>query len=276
MQRDAISGESIKRVRGGRGLGDALYVRAIVDHLAREGAKLSILSDYPQVFIGAKAHSVRPFERIRVDVTAHYVGGKKNPATTQWQDVCESVGVDAPLRVDWKPQSKELARSIRERAHGRPVILVHGGRRPMDRRDGFGIELMPSKTIFDLVLDELSDCFLVQIGRAEKLYELKCSLDLNGSTSVADLLDIALLACDGVVAQCSFAIPLAEVFDRPLLAVWGSNYQFSREPFIRQTSPKKVLSGKKDCYVMDNWDAALIREAARMWSERMREERSKP
>ena len=256
---------SIKRVRGGRGLGDALYVRPIVDHLIRSGERVKVLTDYKEVFLGSGA-SVLPFERVRVDVTAHYVGGKGKIGTTQWEDVCASAKVPStlPLRIDWPVRNRAMIDGLRAQAGRRPMVLVHGGRRPMNRLDGFGMELLPAKAAFDVVLDELRDCFLVQIGKASQLYPLKTDVDLNGSTSVADVLDLGV-SCAAVVAQCSFAVPLAEVFDKPLLAIWGGKISSSRELFVRSTTPQKVLSASTDYFVMDDWDAALLRSASRVF-----------
>lgn len=248
------------RVRGGRGLGDALYCRPIAERLMRDGKRVAVLSDYADVFIGSGV-VVQPFSRDG-NVIAHYVNGKANPDTTQWQDVCRSAGVTTPLRFAWTVRNPDLIADLKRKAEGRPLILVHGGREPMARNDGFGLELVPERKAFDAALDGLRDCYTVQVGKAAQIYPLSADVDLNGSTSVSDLLDLAH-ECDGIVAQCSFAIPLAEVFDKPLLAVWAFRHAKSSTQFIRQTTPQKVLSGARDSFVMDHWPDAMIKEEAR-------------
>jgi hypothetical protein len=249
------------RVRGGRGLGDSLYVRPIVDELVRRGDAVTVLTDYPHVFLGSGA-KMRPFERIRVDVTAHYVGGKRNPKTTQWEDVCESANVRVPLRFKWRTMNPSLIKGFRAEAADRPIVLVHGGRLPMERTDGFGIELLPKKEAFDIVMNELKKCFVIQIGNSSQIYQIRANVNLNGKTSVADVLDLGA-ECDAVIAQCSFAVPLAEVFGKPLLAIWGSKISSSREAFVRCTTPLKVLSSVNDYFVMDDWPETLIADSAR-------------
>lgn len=262
MSRDGVSGQGIKRIRGGRGLGDAIYVRPIVDYVCKLGHAVTVLTDFPQVYIGTGVKT-RQFERIKVDVCAHYVGYKSHAGTTQWQDVCKSSGVpiDLPLRFPWRVANPSMVSGLRAQAGGRPLVLVHGGRLPMGRTDGFGIELMPSAEAFGHVLAALRGCFLVQVGKASQVYPLKCEVDLNGSTTVRDIIDLGA-CCDAVVAQCSFAIPLAEAFNKPLLAVWGSKISGSREKFVRDTTPLKVLSGERDRFVMDDWDPAALRHAS--------------
>lgn len=251
----------MERIRGGRGFGDSIYIRPIAEHFVRSGRAACVLSDYPEVFIGSGAR-VEPFNRHGANIVAHYVHGKENPATTQWQDVCRSARVTAPLRFEWRVRNEALIARIRKNARGRMVLLVHGGRHPMDRRDGFGEELLPTKESFDYVLAKLRDCYRVQIGRADQIYPLSCDLNLNGETSVADVLDLASM-CNGIVAQCSFAVPLAEVFDKPLLAVWSARAAKSKTPFIRQTTPQKVLSAPRDTFIFDDWTADQIRESIR-------------
>lgn len=251
------------RARGGSGLGDSLYLRAIVEALVARGEQVTAFSDWPDVFIGSGAR-VEPFCRNRMDVLAHYVGGKSRGHTNQWQDVCGCAGVCAPLSIRWEIQNPALVARVQELAAGRPVVLVHGGREPMGRKDGFGRELLPRQPAFERALASLADCFLVRIGAAPDLYPLTCHLNLNGGTSVADLIDLGA-SCDGVVAQCSFAIPLAEVFDRPFLGVWAAAGLRSSNTWVRLVTPKKVLSKPSSRAVIDDEAPADITEKALAW-----------
>jgi hypothetical protein len=255
-------------IRGGQGLGDAIYVRAVAEHFMREGYRVSVWSGHRDVFIGAGVQ-VQPFNRSGADVVAHYVGGKDRAGTTQWQDVCLQAGVPlaTPLRFDWQVQNPQLLYREVPKAKGRPLVLVHGGRMPMDRKDGFGREMLPNQRAFAAVLAELRElgCWLVQVGKAEQMYQLDVDVNLNGQTTVAELIDLAS-ACDAVVAQCSFMVPLAEALDKPLLAVWAAAGLASSEPFIAKTTPQKVLSGPHDRFVMDDLPGRYLeREARAFW-----------
>lgn len=254
----------MKRIRGGRGLGDTIYLRPIVQRLIADGEQVTVCCDHPEVFIGTSA-TVVPFERQRIDILAHYTTGKQRRDTNQWDDICNSAGIHVPLRFQWEIQSPAFVQRIRDQAAGRPLVLVHGGRVPMGRTDGFGMELLPAQPVFEAVLREVkatTGAFLVRIGKGADLYPLPVDTDLNGQTTVSDLLDLAS-ACDGVIGQCSFAIPLAEVFDKPLLAVWSHRGLEARCHYYIQTiTPKKVLSKPTSTHVMDDWPAENIRQIA--------------
>lgn len=253
----------MKRIRGGSGLGDALYLRPIVQHFIDAGERVQVLCNYADVFLGTGA-IVSPFTRQNIDVLAHYVLGKEDPATTQWQDVCKSAGVSVPLHIEWKICNPQLLDRLRAKAEGRPIIMVHGGREPMGRTDGFGAELLPLPAAFDLALAALQqDCFLVRVGKGRELYGVRSHLDLCGQTTVADLLDIGSI-CDGIVAQCSFCVPLAEGFDKPLLALWAAlGMDQKQHRAVKSITPQKILSKPTSSFVVDNWPAFKIEEAAR-------------
>lgn len=253
------------RIRGGSGLGDSIYVRAVAEHFVRRGENVTVCSDFPDVFIGSGAETL-PFDRFKIDVLAHYTARKREPGTNQWQDICLSAKIpEIPLRFSWAVRNQPLIDEIRADAAGRPVVLVSGGRAPMARTDGFGLELLPEPAAFRAALSAIEDCFTVRIGKGPELYPLKTSIDLHGGTSVTDLLDLGV-SCDAIVGQCSFVIPLAESFDKPLLCIWAARgMQHSMHSYIRQITPQKVLSKPTSSFVIDDQPAKEIEGAAREW-----------
>jgi hypothetical protein len=255
---------SVKRVRGGSGLGDSLYIRPISDHLLREGHQVTVCTFYPDVFLGS-ACSLEPFGRLRINVVCHYVNGKNNPKTNQWEDICECAGVKSlPLRFEWSVFNKSLVDAVIEKARGRKIVLIHGGREPMNRTDGFGAELLPEKKAFDWAQEAIyKDVLFVRVGSGGPKYAMdRAELDLWGKTSVRDLLDLAWI-CDGLVGPCSFFVPLAECFDKPFLAIWAASGLYrSREPYIKTITPQKILSKKTSMHVIDEWDQPTISEKA--------------
>jgi hypothetical protein len=140
---------------------------------------------------------------------------------------------------------------VQREATGKPIILVNGGRYPMDRRDGFGMALLPRREAFDGILAALGDCFTVRIGKGPEIYPLPCDMDLTNATSVADVLDLAYLS-GGILGQCSFAIPLAEALGKPMLLLWAAAQPSSPHPFVRMMTPGKLMSKPSSRYVVDD------------------------
>lgn len=251
------------RIRGGRGLGDSLYLRPIATYLARTGQQITALSDYPEVFEGSGV-PVEPFRRSHATVVAHYISRKSDQRTTQYADMLESARIadPVPLRFGWTVRNVVLVERLQALAAGRPIVLVHGGREPMGRTDGFGLDLMPQQRGFDCALSMLDDCYRIRVGQLPVVYPISVDDDLTGGTSVYDLLDLAWISA-GIVAQCSFAVPLAEVFDKPLLAVWSSRGLNSANDFVRTCTPQKILTKPTSRFVLDNWTPAQMRDAVR-------------
>ncbi len=243
-------------------MGDGMYVRAVCEHLAKTHSDITACTNYPELFDGTGIGTA-PFSRQNIDRLAHYSARKAKTDSCQWDDVCDAAQIPRiPLKIAHQVRNRAMIERLRIFADGKPMILVHGGRVPMGRTDGFGKELLPNVEAFGAVLEALHDCFLIQIGNAEQVYALDCDITLNGSTTVTDLLDLGL-ACDGVVAQCSFAVPLAEVFDKPFLAVWAARgMAMGVHPYIRAIKPAKILSKPTSLHVVDDWTPEKIRGVA--------------
>jgi len=259
------------RVRGGSGLGDSIYLRPVVDHLERAGKAVTVMSHYPDVFIGTRAEVIPVNKSRPVDCIAHYTTERFRQTSTQWQDILRTgkLPADLALRFTWNPRNVALLERVKRDAGGDPIVLVHGGRAPFGRSDGYGKFLMPRQEGFKEVLEVLSGwgkddrCFTVRIGQGEQ-YRLPVNLDLTDHTSVSDLLDLATI-CDGVITQCGFPVPLAECFGKPVLGVWSARGLAAGDKVIRSITPAKVLCGGYERFIIDEWPIAQIHEVARSW-----------
>lgn len=244
------------RLRGGSGLGDSVYLRPIVDHLVKT-QPVTVMSNFPDVFIGSGA-KVESFNRSNIDILAHYSEERGRQDSTQYADMLRRAKLSAiPLSFDWKVRNPALTERIRFLAGGKPIIVLHGGRPPFGRSDGLGKEILPSRQAFLAAISVLDDCFTVRIGKGPKNYDLPASLDLYDQTSVSDLLDLVKMS-DGVVTQCGYPIPMAECFDKPLLAVWAAKGLEVLNPTIASVTPRKILSKHTSEFVMDSWPLERI------------------
>jgi hypothetical protein len=253
----------LKRIRAGRGLGDALYLQGVVRHLVKQGQKLSVCCDWPDVFRPLKGNVVvEPFTRNGIDILAHYSLRKIFRDTTQFRDCCLQAGIaeKVDLKLDWQPRNHELIASLKR---DKPIVVVQLPRYPMNRADGFGMELLPDCNVLQDLIFHLKDRFtIVQVGSGRALYEFKgIDIDLANKTNVSDLLDVAY-AADGFLGYCSFIVPLAESFDKPGLFVWARRGLKSKVDYIKTITPQKILEKPTDKYLIDDCSDSEILEAA--------------
>lgn len=244
----------MKSIRSGSGLGDSIYLQSAVRHLAQQ-EPIEVLSNWPDVFrpLGKRV-TVSPFRRDHVDIRAHYVMRKAIPHTDQFQDVCIAAGIRSPVefKLGWVPRNQAIARRVRgDGAH--PVIAVQLPRRPFDRTDGFGAELLPNCAVIQSVIDRIGKrARFVLVGKGDALYPFNgIDLDLSNQTSVSDLLDVAA-SVDGFLGYVSFFVPLAESMNKPALFVWSRRGLDSPTPFLNQITPRKILHRATSHAVIDD------------------------
>jgi hypothetical protein len=242
-------------IRGGRGIGDALYLQSIVRHLTEKGRRLRVCTDWPDIFsqLGGSVET-EPFRRNSVERVSHYTTRKTVEGTDQFQDCCINAGVSEPvdLRLDWRVVNPNVL-SKAWNPHRLPIIVVQMPRGPFGRSDGYGLELLPDfRRIQDAIEVLSSKAFIIQVGAGKPLFKFEgVDLDLSSQTSVCDLLDIASLA-HGFLGYCSFIVPLAESFLRPALLLWSRRGLQSKDEYIRTITPSKILHRASSSAAVDD------------------------
>jgi hypothetical protein len=248
----------VTSIRSGRGLGDAIYLQSIVRYLVGCGERLEVVTDWPDLFRPfGDAIGISPFRRECVNAVAHYTGRKRIHGTDQFKDCCLSVGIsdEIEFRLEWKPSPVDLPK-------GRPVILLEVMREPFARRDGFGLDLLPSGARMQEAVDALRGrAFIVQVGKGKALHVLRgIGRDLVGRTTIPALLDLAC-AAGGFLAYCSFVAPLAEALNKPALFLWSRRGLNSANEYIRTIKPEKILRLPSSRWLVDDCASADIVEA---------------
>jgi hypothetical protein len=256
-------GARVKSIRGGSGLGDAIYLQSVARHFVERGQRLRVHSAWPDVFrpLGDRV-TVAPFRRDGIDILAHY-SLRKGRGTNQFEDCCIQAGLKPPfdLRLDWALTDVSLVANLLAKADGRKILLVQLPRSPMGRTDGFGAELLPDCHVIQYAIDRLRErAMVVQIGSGEPVFRFSgIEVDLANQTTVSQLLDVGF-AADAFLGYCSFIIPLAESFSKPALLVWSARGLRADRVFVRQITPKKVLFRPSSKHVIDDWNGSRIEE----------------
>ena len=234
----------MRTIRGGKGLGDALYVQAVARHIVAGGERIAVATAWPDVYapLGDRVECV-PFRKSDIQILAHYAL-RKHQRTDQFTDVCLQAGLPGAvdLRLDWTIRDAVLVESLRREAAGRQICLVQLPRVPMDRKDGFGAELLPDGRALQRAVDTLRGrVLLVQVGAGRALYKLSgLDVDLAGQTTVAQLLDVAT-AADGALGYVSYILPLCESLGKPSMLIWSRRGLKSPVGFVRQITPAKTI-----------------------------------
>jgi hypothetical protein len=254
----------VRTIRGGKGIGDALYVQSVARYFVARGERLTVCTSWPDVFrpLGT-AVAFEPFRRDRIDILAHYSLRKGQP-TRQWQDVCIQAGVREPveLRLDWRPSS-DLGDRVRRMAMGRPIVAVQLPRVPMARRDAFGAELLPDCRTLQRLIDALKGrALIVQIGAGRPLFTFRgIEVDLANLTTVCELFDVAR-EVDAFLGYVSFVVPLAESLDKRALLVWSRAGLKAAPLYVRQITPAKILEKPTSRFVFDDASDRQLSDAA--------------
>lgn len=242
-------------MRGGSGLGDAIYLQSVARYYADAGKDVEACSNWSDVFLPLQGRiKVSVFRKERINCVVHYSNRRGVAGTDQFQDCCLNAGITEPveLRLDWKIRGRgpHVTRVCRD---GRPIILVQLPRVPMGRRDGLGSELLPNCQTIQRAIDQLKGrVLLVQIGRGVPLYKFKgIDIDLANHTSVAGMIDVASVA-HGMLGYCSFVVPLAESLNKPALLVWSRRGLNARHAFVRQITPAKILHRASSRAIFDD------------------------
>lgn len=259
-------------IRGGSGLGDAIYLQSIARHFVEKGHRVEACTAWGDVFrpLGDKV-KVSPFRRNAIDRCAHYAARRGVKGTTQWQDCCLEAGIQEPvdLRLNWRrPAPPPIG-------NGLPLVLVQMPRPPFARTDGYGMEFLPRCEVIQRAIDTLQGrVFLVQIGSGEPLYRYRgLDLDLANRTTVPELLDVAV-AADAMLGQCSFMVPLAESFNVEALFVWARAAEQSRHEPVRQMTPHKILHKPTSRAIFDDCGDRELTEAINALCDRIRRARA--
>jgi hypothetical protein len=250
----------VKTIRGGKGLGDALYVQAVARHLVRQRVQLRAATAYPDVFRPLGIPCIE-FTRQGIDVLAHY-SMRKGQATGQFEDCCIQAGIKGPveLKLDWNVEDNALAQRLLE--YGKPIVLVQLPRNPMARLDGFGAELLPDCRQIQRAIDAVQGrALLVQVGAGAPLFKFSgIDVNLANETTVAQLIDVASVSY-GAIGYVSFMLPLCESLEKRALLVWSRRGLKSRTGYIRQITPAKVVH-RKDLVASVNDDPSEDIEGA--------------
>jgi hypothetical protein len=211
-----------------KGLGDAIYVRAIVLHLLARSADVQVFTPWPAVFDGlpvtiARADAYTDADDLHHAMACLHCRVPWIMELSHFQLVCLQARLGEPvdLRMDWQRRKDALVDRIRNDAAGRPILLYQPQKHSKNPEQKL---LRPRRAAFNAMINDRSDCFRVKIGHpsfADEGADLACELDLFGKTSIHDVFDIAL-ASDMIFAEAACFLPIvAQAMDKPFTCMFA-------------------------------------------------------
>lgn len=204
-------------LRAPRGLGDAIYLRAVVLHLLDRGEQVKVYTKWPTAF-GDLPIELAPFDDAalqgHVRPVAAGMGRPNSEGVSNFTARCRRAGIEEPveLRLGWKTRDTDLVRRVRKSARGRPIMLYQSPKKTNTEEQEL---IKPHRLAFNAYLESKADHFRVRLGQAPYVENDRyspCELDLFGQIEIPDVFDLATI-CDFAFGEPSALPFMAEACD---------------------------------------------------------------
>ena len=211
-----------------KGLGDAIYMRAIALHLLGRGEAVKVYTWWPDVFSDMPVSIVGANDYTNDDDLHHAMACLhcRVPAIRaldRFRLTCLQAQVLEPveLRLGWKVRNQELVDDIKRRADGKRIMLYQPRK---VSKDGDQELTRASRAPFKTFVNRQKKAFRVKTGHPLFIQnddDLNCELDLVGKTTISDLFDIAAVS-DFIFGEAACFLPnLAESLDKPFTCMFS-------------------------------------------------------
>lgn len=234
-----------------KGLGDAIYLRAIVFHvLGNLHGEVTVYTPWPQVFADLRV-TVRGMAEIDQATDLRPVAYSRKSTDTvernsldQFRRACLKAGFTdtISLRMFWRVRNTALLDNIRKQAKGRRIFIYQ----PVKASDNPNQELLrPDVATFNAFVDKYKGCFRIKLGDPGFLpaaaRDAPCDLDLVGKTSVQDVFDIASIA-DVIFCEPCYLVVLAEAMDKPFTCMFAKRGLASEVGSVSDVNPQRIFN----------------------------------
>jgi hypothetical protein len=229
------------------GLGDAIYLRAIVLHLLKRGEGVAVFTKWRDVF------SDLPVQiRETPEAAAHQVRYLHNSSDralpkgmTDFAMRCRQAGIKEPveLRMDWQVRNPALLDQIKRDAAGRKILVYQCARQVRSEASAL---LKPRRAVFNKFIADHDDYYRIKIGHpphVEDDQEAKCELDLFGKAFIHDSFDIGTIG-DLLFGQHCFVLCMAEAMNKPYVCMFARAALKSNMPQANTTTPDRCFNKK--------------------------------
>lgn len=235
----------------GGGLGDTVYMRAVVLHLLKRGEKLKVFTRYPDMFADLPLEVAPEQTKGKQDADVRVVGysakERQPPGVDIFQRTCRNTGIAerVELRIDWKVRNTKLLDKIKRDANGRRIFVYQPLKAVNDKKPWSPLT-KPRREAFVKVLERHADFYRVKLGHPPSVPEDKdmpCELDLWGRAFIFDTFDVLSIA-DLCFSQPSFINAAAEALDKNYICMFSRAALNSSYVRVSSTTPESLFHKK--------------------------------
>lgn len=245
-------------ITASKGLGDAIYLRAIVLHLIERRERVVVFTQWPDLFsdlpVEVKPLTCRtgdedlrhakPCLHCRIAAVGHL---------DAFSMACLQAGITEPvrLRMDWVPRNRALVERVRRAAAGRPILAFQ----PLKRATTLSQALeRPDRAAYARFIAREVDCFRVKLGHPRYTQDSghpACDLDLFGALSVTDALDVLAISARAFGEPCYVTIA-AEAMGKPFTCMFSRRGVDSGHRYASNLKPSRTFHGDLGRAVFDD------------------------
>ena len=253
-----------------KGLGDALYLRALTLRYLEDGEdRINVFTFWPNAFFGLpdcveikNPVTMRPDEPglkyLAYCITCPFPEGHSR-AYSQFAMATRRLGFDdVDLKLGWTIQNVELVKMVHAKAAGRPIMLYQ----PLKQMDHPEARLLrPLDDDFERYLKRNSNYFRIRIGHPNYLSMKRkrrgdYDLDLIGCP-ISDVFDLAMISTRIFCEPC-FLVVLAEATDTEFTCLFSRRAQRERFSIAYNVKPARIFYKPHLATVLYDEEAALV------------------
>ena len=235
-------------LRSPNGLGDAIYLRAIVLHLVARGEEVTVFTKWKDVFSDLPV-AVREVIDITPNDRPTYVycpAERVIPeGLSDFVIRCRSAGIKerVELKLDWKVKNQALLDQIKRDARGRKIFIYQCARAI---RSPISALLKPRREAFNKFIERHADHYRIKLGHPPHVEDdpgAPCELDLFGKAFIFGTFDVCTIG-DIFFGQASFINCIAEALDKPHITMFARAALASPHPRANSATPERVFAKK--------------------------------
>lgn len=239
------------KLKAPKGLGDAIFLRAIVLHFLEKGEQITIFTGWPDVFddLPIKIRPESEFEKHPDIRSVSYSSGRKGSVVapelisndSAFSMACKTAGISEPVefKMDWKVRYPELIDGIRQKAVNKKIFVYQ---MPRIAKNANQELLTPDRKAFIKIIDEHSDYFRIKMGHppyVDNGIDAPCEMDMYGKAFIHKSFDIGTIA-DLLYGQSCFITQMAEAMDKRFICMIPSKAMNSDSWMKYYASPERV------------------------------------